>query len=91
MKFDGQAVILSYGARRTPHGVRGLKSGHCGRVERLKARRTPHGVRGLKCRLSAYSNPAECRTPHGVRGLKFLISDALKVDPHVAPHTGCVD
>ena len=33
---------------RTPHGVRGLKSGPCRSCVLTCPRRTPHGVRGLK-------------------------------------------
>ena len=37
-------------AGRTPHGVRGLKSGSWEEPETEDCR-TPHGVRGLKCSL----------------------------------------
>ena len=68
-------------ARRTPHGVRGLKySLYLARACDL--RRTPHGVRGLKFSDAERGRLLSGRTPHGVRGLKY--ADVVHVPP-VAP------
>ena len=77
--------------RRTPHGVRGLKSeDQKGRNPNGRSR-TPHGVRGLK--YPGLSRPVlqAGRTPHGVRGLKSHVLQAVLDLVEVAPLTGCVD
>ena len=65
-------------ARRTPHGVRGLKLDAI-RGMRNPMSRTPHGVRGLKYFLFLGAPEEFRRTPHGVRGLKFIASKILSV------------
>ena len=55
--------------RRTPHGVRGLKSR---RHEDEQRRTTSHPSWGARIEIITVSEIAEAasRTPHGVRGLK---------------------
>ena len=43
--------LYNSGMRRTPHGVRGLKSSMAEKTETALTSRTPHGVRGLKSML----------------------------------------
>ena len=76
--------------RRTPQGVRGLKSTWTHALRR-KRRRTPQGVRGLKSHIQICRLPCRCRTPQGVRGLKFLRVRSGHVGGYVAPRKGCVD
>ena len=56
--------------RRTPQGVRGLKSSIAAAAT-WTSRRTPQGVRGLKFFGSEEDDmESSRRTPQGVRGLK---------------------
>ena len=55
--------------RRTPQGVRGLKSLHAAYARALHGR-TPQGVRGLKSGVEDTGSLEFGRTPQGVRGLK---------------------
>ena len=67
-------MLRYYGDRqcgRTPHGVRGLKSGPPLAISRPELSRTPHGVRGLKFGAGSFESIVMRRTPHGVRGLKY--------------------
>ena len=57
--------------RRTPRGVRGLKSFFVRQTRLQDTRRTPRGVRGLKSRSGGGGRFVPCRTPRGVRGLKY--------------------
>ena len=77
-------------SRRTPQGVRGLKSiEHVCIVSRLC--RTPQGVRGLKSGYAWRKPRGKGRTPQGVRGLKLLGQIRNQVRTRVAPRKGCVD
>ena len=53
-------------SRRTPHGVRGLKSPRPWPMVSPLYRRTPHGVRGLKCpRLYSHSRRGSSHPSRG--------------------------
>ena len=58
-------------ARRTPHGVRGLKSADSS-VCLLQHLSHPAGERGLKSKVATCIRTGRRRTPAGVRGLKFV-------------------
>ena len=78
--------------RRTPSGVRGLKSRFWCRLEKCFA---PHPVRGAWIEIS-YTDLILilyrcCRTPSGVRGLKYAIVTNHGAQLYVAPRQGCVD
>ena len=77
--------------RRTPQGVRGLKSRLYVTLGRRRSR-TPQGVRGLKYRgaVAGFHRGAG-RTPQGVRGLKCSSSRMYLQSEIVAPRKGCVD
>ena len=81
---------LRRSCRRTPHGVRGLKSVVPGNQYRMTGR-TPHGVRGLKFQME---NVLEDEAlSHPSRGAWIEIANAV-IEQHttdVAPLTGCVD
>ena len=79
-------------ARRTPQGVRGLKSNPVSTYT-LDWSRTPQGVRGLKSFRNLVEAPAVIRrrTPQGVRGLKYGLRHAVPAGRKVAPRKGCVD
>ena len=62
-------LVVGLDERRTPHGVRGLKSFFSVPLDWMPSR-TPHGVRGLKYVKHRNSGSSRRRTPHGVRGLK---------------------
>ena len=77
--------------RRTPHGVRGLKSGFSFPT---KNSRLSHPAWGawieILCRL-LFGLLFLRRTPHGVRGLKLLVTAYGLERCWVAPRMGCVD
>ena len=77
--------------RRTPHGVRGLKS--LGGVQRGRGG-VSHPSRGAWIEIRRASPDVESesrRTPHGVRGLKLPMNPQNEALARVAPLTGCVD
>ena len=78
----------SPGLRRTPRGVRGLKSnGEV--VGRAARRRTPRGVRGLKFNaVDELRDRHIGRTPRRVRGLKFWLSGFAFGRPRSHPARG---
>ena len=76
--------------RRTPHGVRWLKSDNAvATVSGAVAPRTGYVDWNVCAQLSMLFQ-TRC-TPHGVRWLKFLRCEQLILQRGVAPRTGCVD
>ena len=82
---------LSGGVRRTPHGVRGLKSSSILAKAEAKSGRTPHGVRGLK--FVGDAGHVGGVWSHPSRGAWIeMFDDGVPVNlMKVAPLTGCVD
>ena len=56
--------------RRTPHGVRGLKS-RCGSLARMCVVSHPSRGAWIEILILTCRTGLPCRTPHGVRGLKY--------------------
>ena len=77
--------------RRTPHGVRGLKSKRVQEKLSSTAGRTPHGVRGLK--LPACQTLTSYRWSHPTWGawIEIPVVPLWCFSGDVAPHMGCVD
>ena len=83
---------MAQSTRRTPHGVRGLKSIDIKVADYVIISRTPHGVRGLKS-ARMHEDHGHClgRTPHGVRGLKSSLDVTEPKLTSVALRMECVD
>ena len=78
-----------YEERRTPHGVRGLKS-DAEQLHGVGAASHPSwGARIEILRWHRVPLP-ERRTPHGVRGLKY-VNTLSPIATYVAPLMGCED
>ena len=76
--------------RRTPQGVRGLKSMACRELQHDLSR-TPQGVRGLKSENAGRDQKAGQSHPARGAWIEILLGGLSAGADGVAPRKGCVD